>query len=399
VKYRLLDLLRCPDCGQRLRLIPFVESKNGLLDFREHDRQPRCRDYCGLHQATLNDLGVRNDGQPPNCQECYRNEVVDGLLICQCAAIYPIIAKVPRLVQSGLEPYPEFREKFRDKLEEALGVLTEQDCQGAQNQANEFEAVRRSFSQEWSFYDYERDKIWGWELKERKEVFLNEIGIAPDDLKGKLMLDAGCGNGALTAVLAEFDMEIFGFDLSESVSRAESNKSKFAASRGGFVHFVQGNLINPPLAEEYFDLIYSSGVLHHTPDTKTTFMKITPLLKKGGRVFVWVYGMRSLVVRIFAWHGRFLAKYLALNKLLIYCRLLSPFYKIAAMILSALGISEFRKRSLREFTLDLFDAFSPRYNHRHEKGEVCDWFAESNFKNVEVAGVSKHGFGVRGDRA
>ncbi|MGH8655604.1 MAG: class I SAM-dependent methyltransferase [Gammaproteobacteria bacterium] len=37
-----------------------------------------------------------------------------------------------------------------------------------------------------------------------------------------------------------------------------------------------------PFAAKSFDVIFSIGVLHHTPDTKAYFQKLVPLLKAGG---------------------------------------------------------------------------------------------------------------------
>jgi hypothetical protein len=60
---------------------------------------------------------------------------------------------------------------------------------------------------------------------------------------------------------------------------------------------------------------------------------------------------------------------------------------------------KFRKRSVREITLDLFDLFAPQYNHCHTEEEVQAWFKEEGFTNITVSGKQKHGFGVYGDRS
>jgi hypothetical protein len=59
---------------------------------------------------------------------------------------------------------------------------------------------------------------------------------------------------------------------------------------------------------------------------------------------------------------------------------------------------EFRTRSVSEITLDLFDAFTPRYNHRHTPGMVQSWFYPGEFKNFTISGKQKHGFGFYADR-
>lgn len=199
-------------------------------------------------------------------------------------------------------------------------------------------------------------------------------------------------------MLSDFDMEVIGLDISESVVGAEANKAKFTENNTNFVHFVQGNLFTPPFKREAFDILYSSGVLHHCPDTKQTFIKLTPLVKENGRTFIWVYGKRGLLVRAFMSHGRFLRKHISLQTLFAYCKLISLPYKVSTDLLTFLHIYEFRKRTNREVTLDLFDMFSPEFNHSHTPAELTQWFTEQRFSNLSVAGVSKHGLGMRGDK-
>jgi hypothetical protein len=96
--------------------------------------------------------------------------------------------------------------------------------------------------------------------------------------------------------------------------------------------------------------------------------------------------------------GRQLKKWLSPEQLLLTCRVMAPFYKVTAAMLHRLGVMEFRKRTVREITLDLFDAFAPQYNHRHTEDEVQQWFKEEGLSNIRVSGKQKHGFGVYGDR-
>jgi ubiquinone/menaquinone biosynthesis C-methylase UbiE/uncharacterized protein YbaR (Trm112 family) len=398
VKYRLLELLRCPYCDDTLRLFSFAEFEEEVSGADLSSNSLRCQTLCGLHQISLRNHGTEKENRRIDCAACYRREIAEGLLVCKCGSLFPIVDGVPRIVDNGIAAFPDFKQKYGERIETIV-----RDCREngkAENYAlpEEFESIRSSFSQEWKFFDYEHDKTWGWNVAERKKVFLEDIGAEPSWLKGKLMLDAGCGNGILTAALQDFAVEVVGLDLSDSIIQANRNKQKYTKDKHVFVHFVQGNLFNPPLAKASFDLIYSSGVLHHTPDTMATFRRLVPLLKKGGRVYIWVYGKRGWLVSAFFWHGRLLKRYVSLNALLNYCRILSPFYKIITDLLSTLKIYRFRTRTVREIALDLFDAFSPPYNHTHTRNEVCGWFAEENLANICVSGVQKHGFGVKGDK-
>lgn len=376
-------------------MYPFEERENNTDNLAPKIKSPSCKIHCGLKTIAFKE-NSNSEKNTFDCVACYKKEVVEGVLACDCGNLFPIMSCVPRLLDGNLDAFPDFVNEYKDKL---LSLVSASDKHNKFTALiKDFKKIHDSFSEEWNFFEYDRDKTWGWSTDDRKEVFLSEIGYETNLLKDKLLLDAGCGNGILTSILSDFDIEVVGLDISESVERADANKGKFSENSTNFVHFVQGNLFNPPFKNGAFDIIYSSGVLHHCPDTKETFLKIMPLVKRSGRAYVWVYGKRGLLVSAFMWHGRILRRYMSLKSLFNYCKILSPFYKIATDTLSALKIYNFRKRTTREISLDLFDAFSPQYNHTHTSIEVSAWFADANFSNIHVAGISKHGFGVRGDK-
>jgi len=53
--------------------------------------------------------------------------------------------------------------------------------------------------------------------------------------------------------------------------------------------FVQGDAENLPFADGSFDLVYSHGVLHHTPDTPRTIREVHRVLAPGGRAVIMLY--------------------------------------------------------------------------------------------------------------
>jgi ubiquinone/menaquinone biosynthesis C-methylase UbiE len=297
-----------------------------------------------------------------------------------------------------MDSFSDFAQKHIALISKAKGVETLQKQSSVQIPEDDYDKIRNSFSREWNLFDYDADKTWGWTLDDRKRIFLEDVGLGADQLKGKLLLDAGCGNGTLTAAISTFGLNAVGIDLNDGLGKANLNKSKYTNGNAVNVQYVQGNLFHPPFKERSFDLIYSSGVIHHTPESKATFQKLVPLVKEGGRVYVWVYSRRTAMVRAFFDAGRELKRVLSPEGLLTFCRVFAPFYKFGTELADAFGIAEFRKRSLREITLDLFDAFAPQYNHRHTENEVQGWFRENGFKNITVSGKQKHGFGVYGDK-
>ena len=55
------------------------------------------------------------------------------------------------------------------------------------------------------------------------------------------------------------------------------------------VAIVQADLLDLPLAERQFDLVFSIGVLHHSPDPRRAFAQVAARVKPGGRLAVWLY--------------------------------------------------------------------------------------------------------------
>src|SRR5205823_11204819 len=57
--------------------------------------------------------------------------------------------------------------------------------------------------------------------------------------------------------------------------------------------FIQGDAENLPFPNNTFDLVYSHGVLHHTPDTPRTIREVHRVLSPGGRAVVMLYYRNS----------------------------------------------------------------------------------------------------------
>ena len=191
------------------------------------------------------------------------DEILAGALICAKEHAFEIREGVPRL-------------RLDQKLDRAPV-----DAQG------DALTVAASFGAEWSHFDYENDRTWHQSVEERRQLFLKEVAMTADELAGKVVLDAGCGNGSLSVGISQFGCEVLAIDVSESVAVAYK---QFCRNGTQNTHFVQGDLMNPPLKREVFDVIFSSGVLHHNPSTRDALRAIAKSLKTGGRIYIWVYG-------------------------------------------------------------------------------------------------------------
>ena len=150
---------------------------------------------------------------------------------------------------------------------------------GPQNYAN-------SFGFQWHRYD--RTQLDNEEIKEAEVHFRMKTGFRPEDLKGKWVLDVGCGMGRFAEVATRWGAQVIGVDLSAAAEVAARNLAArdFTA--------LQADVFFLPFAPESFDYIYSIGVLHHTPDCEKAVKVLPQYLKPGGRMAIcaWLAGDR-----------------------------------------------------------------------------------------------------------
>src|SRR4051812_9310114 len=147
------------------------------------------------------------------------------------------------------------------------------------------EAVRR-------FYDTApfpayppRDSLHALRARAERSVFarLLDRAVAAD----ARILEIGCGTGQMCLYLARADRIVVGADLTRASLRLGAAAAhRFALDR---VQFVETDLHRPGLRASAFDLVYASGVLHHTPDPRASFARMVRLARPGGAIVVGVY--------------------------------------------------------------------------------------------------------------
>jgi SAM-dependent methyltransferase len=109
------------------------------------------------------------------------------------------------------------------------------------------------------------------------------------DLAGLIVLDAGCGSGKFAFAAAEAGAKIvIAVDISDAVDVAFANLRGVPAA-----HVVQASIYQLPLRPTSIDFAYSIGVLHHLAGPQKGFRQILPLIRPGGRVFVWLYALEG----------------------------------------------------------------------------------------------------------
>lgn len=104
------------------------------------------------------------------------------------------------------------------------------------------------------------------------------------------VLDAGCGNGRVTALLrrhAADETQVVGIDLTASHIAAENLVG------APNVHFEKRDLLEDLSGIGKFDLIYCQEVLHHTADPAGAFRNLTQCLADGGEIAIYVYKLKA----------------------------------------------------------------------------------------------------------
>lgn len=285
-------------------------------------------------------------------------EIKEGVLSCNCGKGYAVRDFIPRFVESG-----KYAESFA--FEWSMHARTQLDS-----------ANRNNISE---------------------EAFRSRIDFSLADLRGRLVLDAGCGMGRYAEIAAKHGAEVIGFDLSGAVDVAFRNI--------GFkenVYLVQANIFKLPFVENAFDFIYSFGVLHHTSDCEKAFKQLPYLLKPGKKISIFVYSSYNKGIVYSSNFWRFFTTKLP-RRLLYYLSYISVplyfVYKIPVLgnILKTLFVIPMNP-DWKWRILDTFDWYSPKYQSKHTHAQVYRWFNEEGLSDIKIFDGEVTMLGVKDER-
>jgi SAM-dependent methyltransferase len=271
-------------------------------------------------------------------------EILDGRLTCgTCAREYPIVKGVPRFVP-------------RDAYAESFGY-----------QWNWFRTVQLDSLNHTSGSD---------------EALFGATGWTDEEYRGRRLFDAGVGAGRFADRASAKGAEVFGVDLTMAVDAAFRN-----IGRRPNVHLFQADIFALPFREDAFDLAYSIGVLHHTPDPRAAFARVADTVRPGGKFAVYMYARYGSSHRA-SDLIRKLTTRLPLRVMWALSTAAIPLYYVyrTPVIGKALRLAApiSMEPEARWRWLDTFDWYTPKYQFKFLYPEIFRWFRDNGFHDVEI---------------
>ena len=113
-----------------------------------------------------------------------------------------------------------------------------------------------------------------------------------EEAGGKDVLEIGVGLGADHQRFAEAGARLRGIDLTQTaIDHTRKRLSGFGLESELRVADAEAL----PFADDSFDIVYSWGVIHHSPDTPRAAREILRVLRPGGRFAVMIYHRHSMI--------------------------------------------------------------------------------------------------------
>lgn len=104
------------------------------------------------------------------------------------------------------------------------------------------------------------------------------------DIRGKRLLDLGCGAGENSVYFAQKGANCIAADYSPGMVEVAL---KLAAANGVSIEGHTANAMALDFADNTFDIVYASNLLHHIPDPKIALKEMHRVLKPGGKACFW----------------------------------------------------------------------------------------------------------------
>ncbi|HTL80595.1 MAG TPA: class I SAM-dependent methyltransferase [Bacteroidia bacterium] len=253
-----------------------------------------------------------------------------------------------------------------------------------------------SFAEEWK-------RFGNFSVEEQEMIGREYFDVLPENyfsLKEGVALDVGCGSGRWSALLATKMKFVEAVDPGEAAVVALKNLAPYEN-----VRVTQAGFRKIPFAKDSFDLVFCVGVLHHVPDPAEALKEMFGLLKRNGRILLYVYydlSSRSGVYRFFFHITEFFRKIISklpiglrfflatmmfylftgpyVTKVKIY-RVLFPKKKFWRR----LPLGYYADKSFKNVKNDTLDRFCTPVARRFSRKEVNDMMTAAGFSSVKIS--------------
>lgn len=115
--------------------------------------------------------------------------------------------------------------------------------------------------------------------------------------KNKKILEIGVGAGTDFLQWVRNGSLAYGIDLTEEA--IDHVKHRLSLYNLKAVEYKTADCENLPFDDNTFDIVYSWGVIHHTPNTSKAFDEIVRVLNFGGKAKVMIYHKKSILAYLF----------------------------------------------------------------------------------------------------
>lgn len=240
----------------------------------------------------------------------------------------------------------------------------------------------------WARVQFEDQNIGGPMEGHTTRMFETITGFSAPRLRGKTVLDIGCGPGRFTDVAVGMGARVVALDHSSAIEAARAN----FAGKNADILFVQGDALRLPLRNNSVDFSFTIGVLHHTPSPETGVREAQRVTRKGGHFAIRVYSAGGFytfpMVRF--WRAVFqgLKPWCKYRPALIYSyifgslgygmgKLWRPLSYPLRAIFPTAWIPDYRWT-----VLDTFDAVATTHQSGHTPVEIEGWLKQAGFAAI-----------------
>ena len=252
-------------------------------------------------------------------------------------------------------------------------------------QAVNFNPTAQRFGYQWKRQAtgaFEKETIYGQSATQELEGFLQATRLSIKDLPGLRIADIGCGSGRLSSNLAEAGAEVVAIDISAAVEVVRAERGHLRN-----LHVVQADLFHLPFRDRSFDVIWSDGVIHHTPNPAVAVSALASKVAIGGRLAIYVYPHETSIYKLVRrWTP-------GVNRWPI--PIVSAYSAVTALFIYFLRIPAGKRQPYRQVKFHLFDTLACPYLSMHSQAEVTNWFESNQFCNITMMQPSITALGIK----